>query len=479
MSNNPYRIDINEERPLKKGPKNIVAVGLVVIGLVIGLVIGFVLSKGPLINETAFNDDKAAWIIKYMEDHWLYANDYEDLSALMQENAYYGMTYFENDPYTTYLDESDLSEFTTGINNDFVGIGVTYSVLGNYPIIKDVLAHSPALEAGLEDGDIMLAIDGNSTYGLNSDEVKELVLGQEGEKLTLTIKRAGETMELEVARGHVTSTVNGYMIGDIPILNITSFGESTYDECVDFLKDHTDSSKLVIDLRDNSGGYQDAVTKIAGLFLDNEDIVMKAIDKDGQEEISYAQSEVKYDNFEKIVILTNANTASASEVLTLALLEQHPDTISVGLTTYGKGVMQTTYPLSDGSAIKLTSAKWVSSQDKWINEVGIIPDVEVYEADIFNYPYLDLSDKTYELGSNDSAVEVIKAGLNYIGYDISIDNHYDEATLRALEDFYEGDFDGAIDEEVYLDILSSSWSLKDSNYQKDQQLYEALAILGE
>lgn len=481
MTNNPYRIDLdNEVKTKPKGPKNILALGLVLVGLVIGLIIGFVFAKSPIEREL-FSDDKAELIIEYMDNYWLYADEYEDLAAYMKENGYYGMTTFLDDPYTTYLNSDDLNDFTTNINNDFVGVGVTYIVLGDYPIIKEVLADSPAEEAGIKTGDILLKIGEKSTYGLTSEEVKELVLGNEGENVAITLRRATKEMEITVKRAHVTSTVKGYEINDMPVLNITSFGETTYDECIEFLNNYKDNTELIIDLRDNTGGYQDAVINIAGLFLDDEAIVMKTIDKNEREEISYAKSDTKFLNFEDIIILTNAQTASASEVLTLALLEEHPNARSLGETTYGKGVMQTTFPLSDGSAIKITSAKWVSSSDKWINGVGIKPNIEVVDDAIFTYPYLSILDTTYGKGSSDETIKIIKAGLRYLGYELKEDSLYDDVTQNALEDFYEtrgSTFNEVIDEEVYLDILSACWSLKASDYQKDVQLYSAVSNLG-
>ena len=205
-----------------------------------------------------------------MEEYWLYGDEYEDLDTTLSDNSYYGMTGFIEDPYTTYQSASELEEFSSSINMNFVGIGVTYTVENGQPTIIKVYNDSPASKAGLEPGDIIESVDGTNVVGMTSDEIKELVVGEEGTITALGIKRQGEHLNIEVTRGKVESTVYGYEYEGIPVLELISFGETSYDECVNFLNGYKDADKLIIDLRDNTGGYQSAVLGIAGLFLDED-----------------------------------------------------------------------------------------------------------------------------------------------------------------------------------------------------------------
>ena len=139
-----------------------------------------------------------------------------------------------------------------------------------------------------------------------------------------------------------------------------SFGDTTADECIRYLDEYQGYSKLIIDLRDNSGGYQDSVQKVAGLFIGKDKVVLQETDSENVTESYKTIVEKYYDNFKKIIVLTNKNTASAAEVLSICLKEQHENATLVGETTYGKGVVQKSFYLDDGSALKITSSYWSS-----------------------------------------------------------------------------------------------------------------------
>lgn len=480
-----YRLDRFDQPKKKKG---ILAKFLIVFSLAAALSVGFLggyaLGSGRMMTIDIDYDQKSQMIRNYMEKYWLYGDEYEDLDEVLSDNSYYGMTSFANDPYTTYQSADELEEFSSSINMDFVGVGVSYTMQNGIPTIIKVYNDSPAAKAGLMAGDIIEKIDGVNIKDKTTDEIKSMVLGEEGTVVNFEITRQNDTLSIDVTRGHVDTTVYGYEMNGIPVLELISFGTSTYDECVKFLSEYQNSDKLIIDLRNNTGGYQTAVLDIAGLFLPEGSIVMRAIYKDGHEEVSYETSDVYFDNFKEIAVLTNGETASASEVLAMALKEGHANTYTVGDTSYGKGVMQSTFQLPDGSALKITTAKWLSPNSKWINEVGIVPDypVTMHQALYETFYYMNESD-TYEYGSSSEYIRVSALGLDYLGYKVErTDGYFDESFEKALNAYKQDngfEADGVLDEKTYEGILSSITKANAIDKSKDAQLNEALKIITE
>lgn len=445
---------------------------------VVGLLIGLNIAK-PKTSE--INTTKLEEIKYYLENVWLYNDDYENIDTYLEDKAYYGMADFDDDPYTTYMSTDEVSEYASSINMDYVGIGVQYNASSF--IITRVFKDSPAENAGIEEGDIIVSIDNENVSGKTSDEIKELVLGQQGTTIDLTVNRAGQEITMTVVRAQIDGTVYAYTKDDYVVLEISSFGQNTGNECIKYLDDYTDYSKIIIDLRDNGGGYESAVQEVAGIFLGKDKVMMHKIDTNGNSLTDYTISNACYDNFKKIVILTNGSTASASEVLTLALKEGHDDVTIVGETTYGKGVMQTQYSLSDGSVIKLTTAYWTSPNNNSINGIGISPDIEVKLDDIFYetvYKFNDEND-TYKYDSVSTFVRIAQMELNYLGYTCDRnDGYFDNSTLVALNNFKADnqlDTDGILDNNTYEALYSKVISLYSNDESKDVQMLKGIEVL--
>lgn len=454
----------------------LIGLGLIAIGLLIGLNINK--PKTEEINTTKLEEIKY-----YLENVWLYNDDYEDLDTTLDDKAYYGMAEFEDDPYTTYMSKEEVSEYASSINMDFVGIGVQYNS-STFAIIR-VFKDSPAENGGLIAGDIISKIDGVDVSNKTSDEIKDMVLGEEGTTVDITVNRAGELLTYTIVRAEVDGSVYAYAENDYVILEISSFGLNTGNECIKYLDEYTDYSKIIIDLRDNGGGYETAVQEIAGIFLGKDKVVMHKIDTNGNSNTDYTISNAYYDNFKKIIILTNDGTASASEVLTLALKEGHDDVTIVGETTYGKGVMQTQYTLSDGSVIKLTSAYWTSPNNNSIHKVGIIPDKEVKLDDIFYetiYKFENEDDK-YEIDSVNNFVKIAQMELKYLGYSVNrTDGYFENSTLSALNMFKEDnglEVDGILDNNTYEALYSKVVSVYSNDESKDVQMLKAKELIDE
>lgn len=445
-----------------------------------GIFVGAVIAYSPTVKSILNYGEKEEIIKEYFAEYWLYGDKYPDLRTKMSDRAFYGMSNFPEDPYTTYLSKEEAEDFASSINMDFVGIGVSYSLFDKLATVNRVFIDSPAAKAGILPGDIIKTIDGVSIAGLNTQEIRAKVLGEAGTQVVIGINRQGKKLELKVQRGAVDSSVFAYDIKGIPVLELISFGEHTYDACRKYLEKYQDAKQLIIDLRDNTGGYQTAVEQIAGLFIGDHRLVMHTVDKNGVMSDSYSDSKTHFKNFEKLVILTNANTASAAEVLTICLLEQHPGTVTVGTTTYGKGVMQSNFPLADGSYLKITSAKWLSPQEKWINGVGITPTYEVF-LHPFNYlNFHDIADQRFKEDEIGEFIYITEQALDFLGYPVERkDGYFDTALTSALKAFAQANdlsYQGVLDKTLYEAILSAAVKEANFNLQKDSQMQKALAL---
>ena len=440
-------------------------------GFLIALVCLFFFLLGALLTRIFFPAQSIIYngydasgvteIEQIMERYWLYGDQYEDLHQELEDKAQYGMTAFDFDPYTSYMSAEEMNSFSDSINRSYVGIGVEYSYVNDAALIVRVFKSSPAEKAGLKAGDIIVSVEGTSVAGLDTEAIRELVLGEEGTIVTLGIERDGETNDVEVIRGVVNSTVYAYTEDDYIIMELDSFGETTAEEVQKYLDEFSDYEKIIIDLRADSGGYQTAVRDISGLFIGPDEVYLRQKGVDGVEMVDVTPSSIKkYDNLKKIVVLTSEDTASAAEVLAMVLRERC-DAILVGDTTYGKGVIQTNRILSNGGVLKLTSYYWYSPDGVSIDKTGIKPDVEVRMPDIYYEYYYDMEeDESYVYDSVSEAAAIAQKALTYLGYDVGrTDGYFDETTLNALKAYkadHELGGEDVLDQDVFSSIISET-----------------------
>ena len=197
-------------------------------------------------------------------------------------------------------------------------------------------------------------MDGESVESIGIDNIADRIKGKVGTEVVVTVLRENETIDIPIIRNTISNTVFSEIVDGIGIITLTSFSDGTGKEFknhLDYLKEHN-VTRIIIDLRDNGGGYASTLNTIASYFLDKGDIVMREYDREGNEILDIATAGNKY-NYDKIILLANVYKASSSEVFILSLKE-HCNAIIVGETTYGKGVAQVTRMLMDGSAIKYT-----------------------------------------------------------------------------------------------------------------------------
>ena len=476
---------LEEEKNMRRSKRNkrVLSLLILVLGIAIGMLIyRSVIANQPIVIRSA--DEKIEQLQSVMENQWFFADQVDDLDTELTDKALYAMTDFEDvDKHTTYLSAKEVEEFETSINMGYVGIGVQYSSSGDLNVVTRVFANSPAESAGVLPGDIIDSVDGVSLEGKTSEDIRDMVLGEKGTVVTIGFIRDNEEIELQIVRDEVVNTVFGKMVDDnTGYLEIYSFGTSTYDESREYLQQLSDAGMqdLIIDLRDNGGGYLSALINISGLFLDDGTVAMQQVFADGSVDLIHSKGQT-FSNIHNIVILINENTASAAEVLTMALKEQRDDVVVMGVTSYGKGTVQTTVSFSDGSAIKYTTSKWLSPNGVWVNKEGITPDIEVELDAILNEPILEFGDDAYEYDEVSDYVKIMQEALDYINYDIDrTDGYFSAESEAALEEF-QGDngleVTGVLNEETYNSLIAQVkrlWSL-DKSY--DDQLQAALGEL--
>ena len=335
-----------------------------------------------------------------------YLGEVDEQSLL--EGAIKGYIEGLGDPYTEYYTAEELEEYKEETLGNFVGIGV-YMIQDVEMNVIRVLApikDSPAYSAGILPGDIIYKIDGIQYTGEQMDEAAQKIKGEIGTKVNLELIRDNESINLEIERktikiNHVEASV---IENDIGYLQISTFDEGCADEFkkkYEELKNQNIKS-LIIDLRNNGGGIVDEATDIADLFADKDATLLVTVDKDNNEDITKAKTDKIIDM--PVVILTNSNTASASEILAGALKDLGVAKI-VGTTTYGKGVIQTLLTLGDGTGIKITTNEYYTPNKSKINEVGIVPDEQVDLPEEYKNQLEIPQDKDTQL---QKAIEILK-----------------------------------------------------------------------
>ncbi len=363
---------------------------------------------------TAFESDKLMTkldVISKKIDETYVGNEIDDNKML--EGAIKGYVAGLGDPYSEYYSPDEMEDYYTNTLGSFVGIGV--EIIANYDTneveVYRPIENSPAEKAGLKAGDVLLEVDGTICTADDFDNVPNRIKGKIGTKAKIKVRRTNENkedeiLEFEIDRSYVDMVrVTSQMINkNIGYIYISTFdGEKVaeqFEEAYDKLVEDGAKS-LIVDVRTNSGGIVTEAVDIADLFTDKGEALLIEREKSGKEYTTKAIRDKKIKM--NTVLLVNQFSASASEILTGALKELADNVKVVGCSTFGKGVIQTLYGLSDGSGIKLTTEEYFTPNHNEINGKGITPDVEVEDDEVFEGE-LDLeNDKSIK-----KAIEILK-----------------------------------------------------------------------
>lgn len=324
---------------------------------------------------------------KFVDTYYAIKDNYygELDNEKLVDSAIKGMISAIGDEYTSYSDTDDADNFKQTVSGIYEGIGCTVGVnLDNKIVVVDMFKDSPAEKAGLKVGDIIIKIDGEDFVGKSSTDMSNYVKSSKNSKVVLTIIRDEETMELDVERKKIEIPyVSGEVItkDDMKIgyIDISLFSSTIYDQFKRELEEleKENISGLVIDVRGNSGGYLSGVTDILNLFLKKGDVIYQ-LESGNKKQIKKDTTKEKRDY--PVAVLVNGGSASASEILASVIKESYNGFV-VGTKTYGKGTVQQTTTLPDGSMVKYTVQKWLTPNGNWVNEVGVEP-TDTVELDI-------------------------------------------------------------------------------------------------
>lgn len=320
--------------------------------------------------------DKLHLLSMYVNQTYLYDYDEADLA----EGIYKGYMSGLGDPYTVYYTKEEFDSMMESQEGSYYGIGILVSQNAQTGVITivRVFQNSPAMEAGVRDGDIIYMVDGDEVTGQDLSAVVSRIKGQEGTDIPITFYRqeTGEYLELDVERRQVeVDTVLHEMLeNQVGYIEILEFDEPTAKQFKDALADLQSQGMeaLIVDVRNNPGGLVDSVVEIVDELVPEGLIVYMENSMGMKTEYSADESYLDI----PLVVLVNGESASASEILAGAVRDRGVGTL-VGTNTYGKGIAQSVFPLGDGSAVKITTSDYYTPSGENIHGKGIMPDIEV------------------------------------------------------------------------------------------------------
>ena len=292
------------------------------------------------------------------------------------ESAINGMVSSIGDEYTSYSDKDVTDNFNEAVNGKYMGIGALIMKSENDLVIYKVFEDSPSYKAGLKDGDIILKLDDKDTKDMSVNDIASIVKNDTNKEVKLLVKRGEENLDITIVKDMVELPVvsgkvinhNDKKIGYISLSIFSSVASEQFNkELVKLEKEGI--SGPVIDVRGNSGGYLTTVTDIVSYFLKKGDIIYKL---EVNDKVTVRKDKTKESRDYPVAVLIDKNSASASEILASSIKESYNGYV-VGTNSYGKGTVQQTLVLSDGSMIKYTIEKWLTPLGNWINEEGVVP----------------------------------------------------------------------------------------------------------
>lgn len=302
-----------------------------------------------------------------------------DKNALI-EGAKAGLVDAAGDIYTVYMSKDEARDYESALHGDVgAGVGIEMALRDGYVRILRTLPDNPAGKAGVKAGDIIYKVNDEEVYDKTTDYIASKLRGEKGTTVKLTIVRDGEEKSFNLIREEINN-VSAYVEydGDTAIITVTRFDTDTGSIVQKIVADEFDKRKIkkvILDLRNNGGGYVSAAKDLLSLWIDG-DVILVQKGKNNQEEVTKSnRGQAKLADM-KTIVLVNGSTASASEIVAGSLKDYDKATI-LGEQTFGKGVVQTLLDLSSGTMLKVTTARWYTPKGNSINSEGIKPDIEI------------------------------------------------------------------------------------------------------
>ncbi|MBM7541541.1 S41 family peptidase [Amphibacillus cookii] len=414
-----------------------------------------------------------------------YLNEVSDQQLI--EGAVRGMLATLDDPYSEYMDQETMEQFNEQIESSFEGIGAEVSMVDGKVTIIAPIKDSPAEKAGLRPNDQVVSVDDESLDGLDLFEAVSKIRGEKGSEVSLEIERPGvsdpitytlvrDTIPLETVYSEMVELTDQ----QAGVIQLTSFSEHTAEDFQEQLADLEAQGidGLVIDVRGNPGGLLPVIEDILKLFVSSDQPYMQIAD--GKDNVERFFSNLDEPKDYPISVLIDEGSASASEILAISLKETI-DAEIIGMNSFGKGTVQSTIPMGDGSSLKLTILKWLSPEGNSVDEVGVAPTREVAQPDYYYTAPIQL-DQTLSYDDSDDNIKFAQIMLDGLGYDVDReDGYFSEATEDAISQ-YQTDRDlsvtGELNEET-AELLAYDIIERIRNNEDDLQMEAALEALFE
>lgn len=363
-----------EEKNVKLGNAVISAFATLAIGLLIGLNWS---NWSP--NFSSNNDSLNYSSLNSIYQKLASTYDGEISKTDLIEGAKKGMVAALGDVYTVYMDAEESVEFENSLHGNVgSGVGIEMGLRDGYVRVLRTLPDNPAKKAGILAGDILYKVNGEEIYSLSTDEISKKVRGETGTEVTITVIRDGEEKSFTMVRETINN-VSAYLEynGNTAIITVTRFDTDTGTIVENFAKNFAKDgiNKVILDLRDNGGGYVSAAKDLLSLWISGQNILVQKSTHFGN---TITKAATGHDILKdiKTIVLINGSSASASEIVAGALQDYQKATL-VGETTYGKGVVQNLYNMSGNTSLKVTTASWYTPLERSINKTGIEPDIKV------------------------------------------------------------------------------------------------------
>ena len=385
---------IKENKKIKNGKErsasfNLLEVIIIIImtSLVVGVSTGVIVYKNYK-SDVGITESDGKYFKELKKAYDNIINGYVEKvdEAKLIDAAIEGMYNYLGDPYTSYIDQSSTDDLTDRLNGEYTGIGVEITKIEEGIIVINVFENGPAYNAGIEPGDILVKLNGNDITNSSAADVSNSIKNSNQSSVELSVLRDGITITKTVNIKNVNvPSVSKENFNDTGYIKIDTFSNTTYTQFKEALEalEKNNINGLVIDVRNNVGGYLNSAAEIAELFIEKGKNIYGLENKKGK---TFYEDNTKTQRNYKIAVLINSSSASASEILASALKESYGATI-IGTTSYGKGTVQETSKLSSGGMVKYTTAYWLTPNGNSVNNVGIKPDIEIILDKTDEYQY--------------------------------------------------------------------------------------------
>ncbi|MBP2071634.1 S41 family peptidase [Thermoanaerobacterium butyriciformans] len=420
-------------------------------------------------NISSYLDDLGS-IMQFIKDNYAGDITYDQ----MEEGAIKGIL-SSLDKYSTYFTKDEMDSFAESTSGTFTGVGMVVEQRDNHIVVVSTIKGSPAQKAGVKSGYIVQSVDGKDVEGMSINDVTSLIKGEKGTKVKIGFLVNGKTVEYEITRDVININPVSYkIINGIGYMSISEFNGNTEEnvaKALDYM-DQNNIKKLVIDLRDDPGGYLQEAEAVANFFVPAGPVVTVAMNGGNNQTFYSNLKNQKY----KIAVLINNGTASAAEILAGAIQDTKAGVL-VGENSYGKGTVQEVFSFSDGSGMKLTIAKYLLPSGRWIDGTGLKPDVEVKDSRV-TLPELVYT-KDIKKGDTGNDVKLLQSYLSLLGYYKGEPNGYfGNDTYDAIVSFqkYAGIPATGVLDRGTTDALSYFYGL---TLRNDAQLDKAIELLNQ